>query len=125
MKISSPSAIKISIKDIGEFTSGKPGLDLIDITGIGSHAASVASPADQKITKNPAQLDDKKNFVNNPGAYVYRFDMSLDLPKIQQADIDGIMLEIFNEKPTNSFADDFDDIQNILNKSKALSLIHI
>jgi len=121
MKISSPSAIKISIKDIGEFTSGKPGLDLIDITGIGSNAASVASPADQKITKNPAQLDDKKNFVNNPGAYVYRFDMSLDLPKIQQADIDGIMLEIFNEKPTNSFADDFDDIQNILNKSKAIS----
>ena len=84
MRISSPSAVKISIKDIGEFTSGKPGLDLIDITCIGINVASINSPADKKITQNPDQDDDKKNLVDNPGAYVYRFDMSLDLPKVQQ-----------------------------------------
>ena len=121
MKIQSPSALTISFKDIGEFTHGIADMDLSDITGIGYAIPSLTTAGDQKITTEPAQLDDATNFINNPGSYVYRLDLTLDSEKLDEAEVDGILLDIFSEEPTTSYADDFDDINNIINKSKVIS----
>lgn len=119
MKIQSPSSIQISFKDVGEFTHGIPDLDLVDVTGTGILSNHVADSGDIKL--RDVNFDSNSpNFINNPGSFVYRMDLTLDSEKLENSGIIGFLVDIFPEQPKVIHADNFDDINNILNKSKTI-----
>lgn len=117
MKIQSPSTIQLAFKDVGEFTHGQPSMDLIDVTAIGSLSDNFLESDSVPLGKGNFGKKNTKHFMDSPGAYVYRLDLTLDSEKLQDSSINGFLVDILAEKPDIHYADNFDDIDNILNKS--------
>lgn len=116
MYIESPSSIKVSLQDFAKFTHGEATMDLIDVTYVDSH-----SPGSTMTSEVSAPYDSKVTGESTPGDFVYRLDLTLDNEKLEGSDVVGMTVEISPKKFDFFINDNYENIQNLTNKSQIIA----